>query len=202
MTPPSFPILAGQGWSVHKKPLFSTRVASHASGREARTPFYTYPLYEFELTFDALNSGSHYPGLGSYGLQSLMGLFLRVQGQFGTFLYTDPTDNAVASQVVASGDGATTVFPMVRTVGGFTDPVGWVTGLNKVYLNGAVQTSGFSLAAPNELTFAVAPAAGAEIAADFSYAFLCRFLDDQNDFENFTSELWTVQSLKFRSVKP
>jgi len=54
--PPSFPTLAGQGWSVHKRPTFSTRVASHVSGREARTPFYSVPLYEFELTFEGLDS--------------------------------------------------------------------------------------------------------------------------------------------------
>ena len=99
MTPPAFPVLAGQGWSVHKKPLFSTRVAQHVSGREARTPLFSSPLYEFELTFDALDSGSFYPGLGSNSLQSLMGLFLQVQGQFGTFLYTDPTDNAATAKL-------------------------------------------------------------------------------------------------------
>jgi hypothetical protein len=173
LTPPSFPSLAGQGWSVHKKPLFSTRVASHASGREARTPFFSYPLYEFELTFDALDSGSRYPGLGSYGLQSLMGLFLSVQGQFGTFLYTDPTDNAVISQTIASGDGTTTAFPFVRTLGGFTEPVGWVTGVNNVYLNGVVQKSGFSLNTPNTLAFLTAPGAGTVIAADFRAGSAC-----------------------------
>ena len=89
-----------------------------------------------------------------------------------------------------------------RTLGGFTDPVGWVTALNNVYLNGVAQSSGFSLTTPNTLTFATAPGAGVAITADFSYAFQCRFLDDQNDFENFTSGLWTVQTLKFRSVKP
>ncbi len=202
MMPPSFPTLAGQGWSVHKKPLFSTRVASHVSGREARTPFFSYPLYEFELTFDGLDSGAHYPGLGSNSLQSLMGLFLQAQGQFGTFLYTDPTDNAVLAQVVGTGDGATIAFTLVRTLGGFTDPVGWVNTLSNVYLNGVSQASGFSLTPPNTLVFVTAPGSGALISADFSYAFQCRFLDDQNDFENFTSGLWTVQSLTFRSVKP
>ena len=55
-TPPSFPTLAGIGWSVHKKPLFSTLVASHASGREVRDALYRNPIWQFELTFDALSS--------------------------------------------------------------------------------------------------------------------------------------------------
>ena len=200
-TPPSFPALPGQGWSVHKKPTFSTRVASHVSGREARTPFYSYPLYEFELTFEGFDSSGAWPSLGSSSLQSLMELFLQCQGQFGTFLYTDPTDNAITGQVIAIGDGTTTAFTLVRTLGGFTEPVSWALTVANVKLNGA-PTSAWTLSEPNTLTFATAPASGAAITADITYAFNCRFLDDQNDFENFTAGLWTVQSLKFRSVRP
>ena len=56
-----------------------------------------------------------------------MGFFLQLQGQFGTFLYTDPDDNAVTGQAFATGDGATTSFTMMRSLGGFLEPVGWVT---------------------------------------------------------------------------
>ncbi len=109
-TPPSFPVLPGQGWSVHKKPTLSTRVASHVSGREVRSPLYASTLYEFELTYDGLASNAAYPGLGVNSLQSLMGLYIQVQGQFGTFLYTDPTDNTQSvsiSAVPATGDAPT-----------------------------------------------------------------------------------------------
>jgi hypothetical protein len=64
-----------------------------------------------------------------------------------------------------------------------------------------VGQAGFGLAAPNTLTLATAPASGAAITADFTYGFLCRFLDDQEDFENVMSGLWKVGSLKFRSVR-
>jgi uncharacterized protein (TIGR02217 family) len=198
-TPPSFPVLAGQGWSVHKRPTFSTRVANHVSGREVRQPLYAYTLYEFELTFDALASDAA-PGLGA--LQSLMGLYLQCEGQYGTFLYTDPTDNAVAGQGIATGDGATTSFTLQRTLGGFIEPVSWVSSVANVYLNGVAQPSGWTLTQLNTLSFTTAPASGAVITADFAYAFVCRFLDDQEDFEEFMSGLWQVQSLKFRSVKP
>ncbi len=39
------------------------------------------------------------------------------------------------------------------------------------------------------------------ITATFSYAFQCRFDDDEADFEQFMQNLWTLQSLKFRSVR-
>jgi hypothetical protein len=201
-TPPTFPTLPGQGWSVHKKPTFSTIVASHVSGREVRDPLWQYPIWEFELTFDGLASDSaSWPSLGAQSLQSLMGLFLQCQGQLGTFLYADPTDNAVVDQGLGLGDGATRTFTMARTLGGFIEPVGWVAALANVKINGTLLTSGVSLTTPNSLVFATAPASGVVITASFSYVFLCRFLDDSEDFEQFMQNLWALQSLKFRSVR-
>jgi hypothetical protein len=200
--PFSFPALPGLSWSVHKRPSFSTRVASHVSGREVRLPFYAVTLYEFELTIEGMDSSGAYPGLRVNSLQSLMGLYIKCQGQFGTFLYTDPTDNAVTGQAIATGDGSTTVFTFVRTLGGATEPASWVTSVSNVYLNGVNQSSGWTLTTPNTLTFMTAPGNLVAITASFSYAFNCRFLDDQEDFENIMNGLWQLRSLKFRSVKP
>ncbi len=117
-TPPSFPTLAGLGWSVHKKPVFSTLVASHVSGREVRDALYQNPIWQFELTFDALSSSpASYPGAGVNSLQTLMGFFLQMQGQFGTFLYADPTDNVATNVTFATGDGATTDFHFLPLFG-------------------------------------------------------------------------------------
>jgi hypothetical protein len=201
MSTPSFPVLPGQGWSVHKRPIFATRVASHASGREARMPFYAYPLYEFELTFDALASNSSHPALGVESLQSLMGLYLQCAGQYRAFLYTDPSDSVAVMQQIAVGDNTTREFTFVRTLGGFTEPVGSVLSVDNVYLNGVIATTGWAFTAPNILSFVMPPQNDIAISADFSFAYLCRFIDDQNDFENFLSGLWRIQSMKFRSVR-
>ncbi len=203
-TPPSLPILPGLSWSRHKKPGFSTRVASHVSGREVRVALMTYPLYEFEAVYNGLtSSASAFAALGASSLQSLMGFFLQLQGQFGTFLYADPDDDSVLGQAFATGDGSTATFTMMRSLGGFLEPVGWVTGITNIYVNGTVQPStGYSLTTPNSLTFTSAPASGSTISADFAYAFNCRFVDDQMDFEEFMSNLWKLESMKFRSVKP
>jgi hypothetical protein len=316
-TPPSFPTLPGQSWSVHKRPTFSTRVASHVSGREVRSSLYADTLYEFEVSYAGLDSAGVFTGVSAVSLQTLMGFYLSCQGQFGTFLYTDPTDNAVMSQTIALGDGATTSFIFQRSIGGYSEPVSWVGAASAVYLNGATipsaglsapsapslsqvaggtlgaatayvkttyvtasgetaassesslavsashllqvaspavpspasatgwnvyagaaagtevlqngatpialgtpwteptsglvsgtavapsaNTTGWSLIQPNTLTFVGPPKSGVTITSDFSYAFLCRFLDDQEDFEHFMSGLWKLDSLKFRSVKP
>jgi len=200
--PPVFPTLAGLGWSVHKKPVFSTLVASHASGREVRDALYQNPIWQFELTFDGLSSSpTLYPGLGANSMQALLGLFLACQGQYSTFLYTDPSDSVATNVTFAGGDGTTTAFTFSRFMGAFLEPVGWVTGLSNVYLNGVNQTSGWSLSPPNSLQFASAPAAGVSIAATFTYAFQCRFDSDDQDFEEFMANLWKIDSVKFKSVR-
>ena len=135
-TPPSFPALAGLGWSVHKKPVFSTLVASHVSGREVRDALYQNPIWQFELPFDGLSSSpTSYSGLGANSMQALLGFFLQMQGQFGTFLYTDPTDSAATNVTFATGDGATTTFAFSRFMGAFLEPVGWVTSVSNVFFN-------------------------------------------------------------------
>jgi uncharacterized protein (TIGR02217 family) len=201
-TPPSFPTLAGLGFSAHKKPAFSTITASHVSGREVRDALYQNPIWQFELTFDGLDSSNGtYPGLGANSLQSLMGFFLECQGQYGTFLYTDPTDSAVVSGAIATGDGATTIFTFARYMGSFLEPVGWVTSVSNVYLNGVNQDSGWSLSPPNSLVFTSAPGSSVAISASFAFAFQCRFDADDLDFEEFMQNLWTAKSVKFRSVR-
>lgn len=203
MSPPLLPTLNGLSWSRHKKPGFKTRVAMHASGREVRAALMQYPLYEFEAVYNGLtSSASLFAGLGANSQQTLMGFFLQMQGQFATFLYTDPDDNSIAGQTVGIGDGSTTSFMIVRALGGFVEPVSWVTDLQNVYFNGVLQSSSaYSLATPNTLTFTTAPGSGVIVSADFSFAFNCRFLDDQMDFQEFITSLWRLASVKFRSVK-
>jgi hypothetical protein len=196
----TFPTLPGQGWSVVKTPRFSTRVASHSSGREVRSSLYAHALYEFELTFDGLDSSGANAGLQAQSLQTLMGFWLACGGQFGPFLYVDPSDGFVANQVIAIGDGSTTNFTLGRAIGGYFEPVSYVTDVTSMIVAG-IATTAFTLTAPNTITFATPPANGSPIAVSFSYAFQCRFLDDQVAFENFMSGLWRAKSLKFRQVR-
>ncbi len=123
MSAPVFPALAGQGWSVRKKPTFATLVASRASAREVRSALYQNPIWQFELSFDGLDGASAYGGLGPQSLQALMGLFLQCQGRYSSFLYYDPSDYQVTAQPFGTGDGTTTAFALTRTLGAFTESV-------------------------------------------------------------------------------
>lgn len=197
-----FPSLAGQGWSVHRRPTFSTRVASHVSGREVRSPLYAQTLYEFELTFDGLSASADpaLSGLGIGSMQTLAGFYLACRGRLIPFLYVDPTDARVEAQEIGIGDGTTSNFTLCRTIGGYPEPAPWVRAIDSVMIGAAAQV-GWSLVPPNVLSFSSAPATGDRIVASFTTGYLCRFLDDQQDFENVSKDLWRVKSLRFRSVR-
>jgi len=198
MTEPVFPTLAGLGWSVKRAPLWKTRAQQAISGKETRVADWSYPAWRWELTFDFLRAD---PVAAEF--QSLAGFFNQCQGAFGTFLYADADDNAVTDQTLGAGDGATTAFQLVRSFGGFIEPVLAPNVVSAVYAAGVAQSpSTYSVdPASGLLTFAAAPAAGAAIAADFSYYFRCRFAEDSVDFEKFMATLYRAQKLAFVSLK-
>jgi hypothetical protein len=201
-TPPIFPSLSTIDIVSHKKPKFATKVQTSASLREVRGAFASYPIWEFELNVNALNAGaSPVGGALAQEYQAMLGLFLNSFGMFGTFLYRDPADNQVTGQALATGDGITTTFALIRTLAGWIEPVGYVTTKPTVRVSGSAVTA-FTLNAPNSITFAAAPANGAPIVGDFSYYFLCRFLEDQHDYAQVWNQMHELQSLKFTSVKP
>ncbi len=199
------PRLIGQGWSVTKVPTFQTRVQRAASGRELRALDYPYPLWQFSLTYDVLRDE---PAPQS-DLRTLIGFFMACNGAFQTFLYDDPSDDAVTGEPIATADGVTTVWPLVRVIGapggvGFQEPICAPNVVSAVYLNGIVQPPADWSVDPSTglLTFSAAPEAGKLITADFSYYFRCRFMSDAYSFDNFLYRLWSLKKLDFISVRP
>ena len=199
--PPSFPALPGQKFPKRTPIWKGTRLIVAASGREVRGQNWAAPLQSFELSYDALCSDASNPGAGANSLQQIIELFDLCGGQYGTFIYNDPIDNAVSNQFIGIGTGALTTFTFQRSLRTYTAPVGWVTGLSAVYVNGVVQTTGVYISEPNTLVFASAPASGAVISADFTFAYVCRFDSDELEFEQFASGLHSAASIKFRSVR-
>ena len=113
-----------------------------------RVPLYAHALYQFELTFDALDSSGANAGAQAQSLQTLMGFWMSCNGQLDTFLYVDPTDNTATSQTIATGDGATKSFLLGRAIGGYYEPVSSVTSIASVTVGGAATTA-YTFTAPN-----------------------------------------------------
>jgi hypothetical protein len=94
------------------------------------------------------------------------------------------------------------VFPLLRTVGAYSEQVQAANVVSAVYINGVAQAGGsWAVTNGNQIAFAAAPASGAMITADFSYYFVCRFLDDVHDYEEFMYQIHKLGSCKFRSVR-
>ncbi len=190
-----FPTLPGLKWDVTKKPYFSTKIQTSVNGKESRAIDWSYPRWQFDLSYELLRDDV------TNELRTLMGFFLQRQGAFDSFLYTDPSDNYVASQSIGTGNGATTVFQLVRSLGGFTELMKNITGTPVVRLNGTVQGSGWTVDGNGLITFTTAPAAGVAVTADFSYYFRVRFLQDESEFSQFMQNLWELKKCQLVSLK-
>src|SRR5690606_14700230 len=111
----------GLTFSTHKKPIWRTDVAPSINGRDVRTARMKWPKYGFELKFDFLDDRN-----GEGQMNTLMGFFNSQRGKWGNWLYQDPTDYLLTGQRIGVGDGGTTGFRVLKTRGGFTDPVNQV----------------------------------------------------------------------------
>jgi len=206
-----FPSLPGLGWSVTKTPRFATRIQRAVSGREVRLLDQPMPIWSWTLTYTLLRDrwdvrggtgpGSG-PGAGYDELRTLMGFFLQQQGAFQSFLFNDPTDDHVNGQLIGTGDGGTAVFPLVRTMNGFSEPILAPNAVSAVYFNGIVQSpANYTIdAATGLVTFTAPPPAAQAVTADFTYWFRVRFADDSTEFENFLYQLWSLKQIKLQSA--
>lgn len=214
MTFPVFPTL--YAYSIHKKPTFKTLLQTPRSGRETTRNQRILPLWEFELRAEILRDETQNQVPAAYfdgytDLQQVMGLFLACGGQFGWFYFDDTSDNSRSEQGIGTGDGSTTAFRLLRTITygalTFTEPVG---GINlgesiAVFVDGAAvaQSGNWSISTDGlYLVFVSAPANGAVIQISFSYYYLCHFITDDIDFEQFMWNRWSAKSIRFRSLNP
>lgn len=214
---PSTPLIY-KGFSIHKKPTFASLVQTPPSGREVTGAQQIYPLWEFELTYEVLrdqsqNTAKFAPTLGFIEFQTLSSFWLSRNGQYGSFYYQDIDDYSRLGQEIATGDGATTDFLMVRTFGlndlALAEPVGGVDVRDGVTLNIYLddvllpQTTNWWIDTDlRTLRFLDPPGDGVVITADFSFFYFCRFITDEQEFEEFNTGRWLAKGIRFRSTPP
>lgn len=143
--------LPGLAYSIHKKPLFKTRIAEGASGREQRVSLTDMPRWQFDLPYEFLEDAS---GLDS-SLKQLMGFFLAMRGSYDTFLVKDPDDYLAVAGNCGTGDGTILQFPIRRTMGAFSETVGQVDDTNTITVSyGITETDSVPGTGPYTITVA------------------------------------------------
>lgn len=190
--------LPGLAFSVHKKPIFNTKIDEAASGRENRTSYTEYPRWEFELEYEFLKD----PKEGESSLKTIMGFYTDMQGPFTSWLFKDPDDYLCEGAALGTGDGVTTEFYFRRYFGSRGEPVGQIDTDNdiNVYSDGVLVDPADYTLYQNRVVFDSAPAGGEVLTADFQFFYVCRFLDDDMDFEKFMDQLWSLRSCSFKSI--
>ena len=199
--PDVFPLLPGQTFVSQKAPTWSTLTRTATSGRQVRSAFASAPVWSFKVAYEFLRDR-----VTAGELARLYGFFNTRQGQYGSFFYFDPGDNAVADQPVATGDGQLATFQLTRTVApgtpyAFLEPVYALNGQPSVTVAGAVTTA-YAVGPYGSITFTTPPPQGAAIAWSGGFLFWCHFTQDQLAPAQMLQSLWSLDGLSFESLKP
>lgn len=119
-------------------------------------------------------------------------------GDFG-----DPTDNTVTDQLVGNTVTGVTRYQLVRSFGGFVEPVLAVKDRPAVKVGGRPLTYGRDYAVTDKgvLVLNAPQAAGQPITWSGGFYFRVRFMADTADFENIIGHLWAAKKIEFVSVK-
>ena len=170
-----FPSFNGITWPIPKRANWKTLVSQAESGREVRVALRSLPLFEWDLPYGILRPADQ---------SQFWGFYNQCYGGYDTFLFDDKSDDFAQGAQLGVGDGSTTQFQFVRSYGGlFVEPRLDIqqTPAPNIYLNGVLQSSGYSINYFNSgiITFTTAPASGEVITATFYFYWRVRFKEDQ-----------------------
>jgi uncharacterized protein (TIGR02217 family) len=201
-----FPTLIGLAFPVTRTVQWSADIQESIAGMENRLSYYTYPRYQYDIDVNVLQANS------IQDFQTLIGFINSRQGSFDSFLYMDTYDNFVSSQLIGSSTGSSTVFQLIKSFGGFIEPVlaPNTSSAITVYLNGVSSAAssytinGWGTSSANgagSLVFNSAPSSGTAITATFGYYYPCRFVNDKQAFSNMYSNIYNAKKISFITVK-
>lgn len=200
-----FPTLTGEEWDIKRSQIQGgVTVQESISGKRTSIQNWSSPRWAWEVSFSYLDAT---PTVAD--LQTLMGFFNSRGGRYDTFLYTDKDDYTVTTQALGTGDGTTAAFQLVRTWGGFVEPIFAPNTVSKVYVNGVDagganwSVTSWGATSPGVVTFngGHIPTAGQAVTADFTFYWPCRFDDDSLMYNNFMKYLYENKTVKFSSEK-
>lgn len=191
-----YPALPGLMYPVVKTPQWNTKILKSVSGKEIRASYYQYPLFKFSLQYEFMRSGGSFTEY-----QQLFALYGQSQGQWDSFLFNDPTDQAAVAGTVATVAVGTNTYQLLQTGNSYSFPAGGVdTSSFKLYNSGVLVTSGYTLNA-NAGTITTTTLNPANLTWSGTYYHRVRFNSDAVDFESFMQNFWSSKKVELVTVR-
>lgn len=195
-----YPSLPGQSWPVMKIPQWNTHVQTGVSGKETRTSFMSYPLWQFVLAYDVMRGAAAFKEY-----QRLTDFYNARRGAWDDFLFDDVLDNSVTAEPFGTGDGAASDFQLIRKLytSGFSEPVQNLNIAPSIYINAVLKTvtTDYTVSSTGVVSFVTPPAAAAALTWTGTFYYRVRFLKDMLDFEEFMKDLWALKKVELRTIK-
>ena len=191
MTLNVYPSVSGYVWTPTIAPVWKAQLQKTASGRVVAATYQQYPLYKF---------GVQYKTLSQALFETLTAFFNQQQGNVVPFYFdAGPGNDAVSAQSVGTGDGTTTTFQLLRSYGGFSEPIAASFGTRTAYVAGTAASATFESPSPGYVTFASAPASGAALTWNGNYYFQCRFSKGTEEFEQFMYQFYKTKTVSLET---
>lgn len=187
-----YPTLPGKkptvGWETQ---FFNTPEEVTVSGGKVTIGLSDVPVHTFTLSYEFVRWDLFYREE-----QNLRGFFGANRGNLGRFLFKFEQDYKVTAQKVATTDGTTRIYTLIRSYGvgenSFSEPIGYVDQTKdfNLYLNGKLQdkstyTIDTTVGAQQQIIFTGVPTTGQEIAVDMEYFYFCKFVDSKISIDKF-----------------
>lgn len=193
MTLAIFPSFKGQTYDNLKRGEFKTTLFESLSGNESRVGFRTYPKYIFKIPLIQLIED-----YSKTEMQQFFGFLLQHRGMLTPFWYDDPLDNSISEEVIGTGDGSATDFQLVRSLGGFTEPVNNKKGTANIYVDDElVPIDDRVISATGLVTFNTPPVNNAVITWSGFYYYRCRFTEDSKDILQSSKTWFETSDIEF-----
>lgn len=186
-----YPSITGYTWTPTIAPVWNAQVQKTVTGRVVAATYQSWPLYKFTLKYDVLSQSV---------LESLLAFFNQQQGNVIPFwLDAGPGFDSVTAQAIGTGDGTTTTFQLLRSYGGFSEPVAAAFGTTTAYVAGTAASATFNSPSDGYVTFATAPASGAAITWTGNYYFQCRFAKGTAEFDQFLYQIYRTKTVSLET---
>ena len=189
-------------------PERKTDIVTLGSGREERNTPWADSRRKYDVT----------PGIRTADdLHALHVFFEERRGRLHGFRFQDPTDHkscvpsaapSPADQPLGTGDGATTVFALVKLYGAAWAP--WTRSIVKpqagsvrIAVDGVEQLAGWSVdTATGLVTFDAPPSAGAAVTAGFRFDVPVRFASDYLDASLAALKSGGLAAIELLEIRP